>query len=188
MREMTEKCAWEVLDGSTLCLVSLTLHFLRATLSKRVNAQRFITCLSWAISENVDKKYTVDEHVRADCVGDVSCPAVFPPERICFWRFLLLLFGCIEYPVLKRRDSNTLCLKWKRLAERKMVPNTWAVAVSVLDRQAVRNRSKLQLRALSLAGCIRMPQGVGACTQWGREERSNSCFNWGNRDLANCKV
>lgn len=40
MGEMTEKCAWEVLDGSTLCLVSLTLHFLRATLSKRVNVNR----------------------------------------------------------------------------------------------------------------------------------------------------
>lgn len=64
---MTEKCAWEVLDGSAPCLVSL--HFLRATLSKRVNTHRFITCSSWAISENVDKKYTVDEHVRADCVG-----------------------------------------------------------------------------------------------------------------------
>lgn len=69
MGEMTEKCAWEVLDGSILCLVSLTLHFLRATLSKRVNAQPFTTCSSWAISENVDKKYTVDEHVHADCVG-----------------------------------------------------------------------------------------------------------------------
>lgn len=44
--EMREKCAWEVLDGSALCLVSLTLHFLRATLCKRVNTQRLTT--SWA--------------------------------------------------------------------------------------------------------------------------------------------
>lgn len=57
--------------------------------------------------------------------------------------------------MLKQKDSNTLCLKWKRPAEGKMVPATWAITVSVLDRQAVRERSKLQLCALSLAGCTR---------------------------------
>lgn len=52
---------------SAPCLVSLTLHFLRATLCKRVNTQRLTT--SWAISENVDQKYTIGEHVHADLLG-----------------------------------------------------------------------------------------------------------------------
>lgn len=187
--EIREKCAWEVLDGSAPCLVSLTLHFLRATLCKRVNTQRLTT--SWAISENVDQKYPIGEHVHADLLGHKR--GCILPSRFPTWENLLVVIFALTVWLywilwLKQRDSNTLCLTWKRPAERKMVPNTWAVSVSVLDRQAVRNRSKLQLRALSLAGCVRVPQGVGACAPWGRGETSNSRFKQGNRDSANYKV
>lgn len=100
---MTEKCAWEVLDGSAPCLVSLTLHFLRPTLSKRVNAQGFITCSSWAISENVDKKYTVDDHVRADRVGTQE--GIYPAQPFSHLReFVVGCFCSFCLVVL-----NTLC-------------------------------------------------------------------------------
>lgn len=105
--KMTEKCAWEVLDGSALCLVSLTLHFLRPTLSKRVNAQGLsLTCWRWAISENVDKKYIIDDHVRADHVGTQE--GMYPAQPFSHLREFVVGCFCSYCLVV----LNTLC--WSR--------------------------------------------------------------------------
>lgn len=37
-------------------------------------------------------------------------------------------------------------------------------------------------------GCIRMPQGAGACTQWRIRQKSNLGLKRGNGDVAKCKV
>lgn len=124
-----------------------------------------------------------------DATGDVSCPAVFPPERICRWLFLLLTVWLYWIPCAKAERWQHFVFRVKKTYWKRSGPEH-SRCKCFCPWQTSCQGSEQTLAACvipggDLFGCRRVRVRVLGC---GIRDKSNSGLKGGNGDLAKCKV